>query len=401
MMQIFKWLMALALTVPVALLGWWLARDPGRLSIQVWGWQIHTTLVLALGIVAAALFLLWLVYWLLWCLPLKLLAHRQNKLAQQFYLGMHDFVDANFARAKRRLIAASAVTRYAPLALLHAAKASAALGESEAALQLGKRAATHASVREAAQLFDIQQRLLQGDATQLSALEQWSENDSHSPSSRLAANALLARELSQRGRARDAMILLARLNQQHKGGAARSHAQLSAPDWAAMVRLALAQAATRAALNEIWDALSAPERSQPDVLSAYVGSSVRLGSAQEVEGMLRAALKNQPCEQLWQSYAALWLAASANALSADRLDALKFVEKVLASSAPNESPAALLAAASLARAEQMGAKSKQYLARSLALAPHAAAWQLQGEIQFDEGDHLGAAQSWRAALGSM
>ena len=103
MMQIFKWLMALALTVPVALLGWWLARDPGRLSIQVWGWQIHTTLVLALALVATALLFLWLLYWLLWCLPLKLLAHRQNKLAQQFYLGMHDFVDGNYARAKRRL----------------------------------------------------------------------------------------------------------------------------------------------------------------------------------------------------------------------------------------------------------------------------------------------------------
>lgn len=398
MMQIFKWLMALALTVPLALLGWWLARDPGRLSIQVWGWQIHTTLVLALALVGAAALILWLLYWLLWCLPLKLLAHRQNKLAEQFYQGMHDYVDGNFARAKRRLLAASAVSRYSPLALLHAAKASAALGETEAALQLAKRAAGFVSVREAAELFEIQQRLQQGDAAQLAKLEQWAADENHSAQAKLSANGLLARELSQRGRAREAMSLLARLNQQHKGGAARNHAQLSAPDWAAMVRLALTQAPTSSALAEIWDALSAPERAQPDVLGAYIDSAVRLGSGLEVEGTLRAALRNQPCEQLWQSYAGLWLAVSASADSTARLDALKFVEKTLVASAPNESAGALLAAASLSRAEQMTAKAKQYLARSLAMAPSAVALQLQGEMLFEEGDHLGAAQSWRQAL---
>lgn len=398
MMQVFKWLMALALTVPLALLGWWLARDPGRLSIQVWGWQIHTTLVLALALIAAALLILWALYWLLWRLPLKLLARRQSKLAEQFYLGMHDFVDGNFARAKRRLSAASALPRYAPLALLHAAKASGLLGETEQALQLAGRAAKHASVREAAELFQIQFGLQQGDSAQLPALEQWAEDPQHSAQSRVSANALLARELSQRGRAREAMTLLARLSQQHKGNAARSYAQLSGRDWAAMVRLALTQAPTRAALDEIWDALSAPERAQADVLSAYIDSAVRLGHGVEVESVLRAALRSDPCEVLWQSYASLWLVASATAASAARLDALKFVEKILAGSAPNESPGALLAAASLARAEQMSAKAKQYLARSLAMAPSAVALQLQGEIQFDEGDHLGAAQSWRKAL---
>ena len=397
-MQVFKWLMALALTVPLALLGWWLARDPGRLSIQVWGWQIHTTLVLALALIAAALLILWALYWLLWRLPLKLLARRQSKLVEQFYLGMHDFVDGNFARAKRRLSAASAVPRYAPLALLHAAKASGLLGEAEQALQLAGRAAKHASVREAAELFQIQFGLQQGDSAQLPALEQWAEDPQHSAQSRVSANALLARELSQRGRAREAMTLLARLSQQQKGSAARSYAQLSARDWAAMVRLALTQAPTRAALDEIWDALSAPERAQADVLSAYIDSAVRLGHGVEVESVLRAALRSDPCEVLWQSYASLWLVASATAASAARLDALKFVEKTLAASAPNESPGALLAAASLARAEQMSAKAKQYLARSLAMAPSAVALQLQGEFQFDEGDHLGAAQSWRKAL---
>ena len=125
---------------------------------------------------------------------------------------------------------------------------------------------------------------------------------------------------------------------------------------------------------------------------------MRLGKALEVEGVLRAALRNNPCERLWQSYAALWLASSTNAQSSERLDALKFVEKALVASAPNESPAALLAAASLTRAEQMGAKAKQYLARSVAMAPSALALQLQGEMHFEQGDHLSAAQSWREAL---
>ena len=393
MMVLLKWLLTLALTVPLAFAGWLLARDPGRLSVRAWGWQIDTTLVLALVLAAILALLSALSYWLLWRLPKRLLGRRRQNLLLQFHQGLEDLAGGRYAKAKRRLVAASAIAENAPLALLNAANAAAQLGDQAGALALAERAQRYPEVKIAAEVLAIQLRLEQGDLSQLEVLTRMSESDEHP----LPAE-VLARQLSARGRAREALDVLSKLGK-HGRGANKTNASFSvsssaANDWAAMVRLALQQACTATALTDVWDLLSETEREQQDVLATYVSSAVRLSMFDVAEASLQAALKRTPSELLWQEYAEL-----ADKLSeGDALAALKFVEKALEKTAPLESPAALLAAAKLSRKQALSAKATQYLSRSLALAPSSPGFREQGELLLATGDHLGAAQAWRQAL---
>ena len=391
MMAVFKWLLVLALTVPLAFVGWLLARDPGRLSVRAWGWQIDTTLVLALVLISLLVLVVLLGYWLLWSIPKRLLARRRKNLLMQFHQGLGDLAGGRYAKARRRLVAASAIAENAPLALLNAANAAAQLGDQTDALALAERAQRYPEVKTAAEVLAIQLRLEQGDLSQLDQLARISENADHP----LPAE-MLARQLSARGRAREALNVLSKLGKHgrsihHTGGGVSNSA---ASDWAAMVRLGLQQACTASALTEVWDLLSETEREQQDVLAAYVASAARLGMLEAAETSLQTALKRTPSELLWQEYADL-----AGKLSdSEALAALKFVEKTLEKTAPSESPAALLAAAKLSRRQELSAKATQYLTRSLALAPSSAGFREQGELLLANGDHLGAAQAWRQAL---
>ena len=390
MMAVLKWLLVLALTVPLAFVGWLLARDPGRLSVRAWGWQIDTTLVLALALVALLTAITFLGYWLLWSMPKRLLARRRKNLRLQFHQGLEDLAGGRYAKARRRLVAASAIAENAPLALLNAASAAAQLGDQTDALALAERAQRYPAVKTAAEVLAIQLRLDAGDLSQLEQLTQMSENAEHP----LPAE-MLARQLSLRGRARDALAVLSKLGKHGRGvRPANGVSNSAANDWAAMVRLGLQQACTASALTEVWELLSETEREQQDVLAAYVASASRLGMVTQAEAMLQTVLKRTPSELLWQEYAEL-----ADKLSdSEALPALKFVEKTLEKTAPSESPAALLAAAKLSRRQDLSAKATQFLARSLALAPTSAAFREQGEILLANGDHLGAAQAWRQAL---
>ena len=391
MMAVLKWLLALALTVPLAFVGWLLARDPGRLSVRAWGWQIDTTLVLVLVLTSLLVLLAWLGYWLLWSLPKRLLARRRNNLLLQFHQGLEDLAGGRYAKARRRLVAASAIAENAPLALLNAANAAAHLGDQTDALALAERAQRYPQVKTAAEVLAIQLRLDEGDLSQLEYLAQISENAEHP----LPAE-ILARQLSARGRAREALTVLSKLGKYGRNSrlADRNVSKSAASDWAAMVRLGLQQACTATALTEVWDLLSETEREQQDVLAAYVNSASRLGLLEAAEASLQNTLKRSPSELLWQEYAEL----SGKLNDSAALAALKFVEKSLEKAAPSESPAALLAAAKLSRNQALTAKATQFLTRSLALAPSSASYREQGEQLLANGDHLGAAQAWRQAL---
>lgn len=389
MMAVLKWLLVLALTVPLAFVGWLLARDPGRLSVRAWGWQIDTTLVLALALVALLAAITFLGYWLLWSMPKHLLARRRKNLRLQFHQGLEDLAGGRYAKARRRLVAASAIAENAPLALLNAANAAAQLGDQTDALALAERAQRYPEVKTAAEVLAIQLRLDAGDLSQLEQLRRMSENAEHP----LPAETL-ARQLSLRGRAREALNVLSQLGKNARSIRHTSVSNSAANDWAAMVRLGLQQACTASALTEVWELLSETEREQQDVLAAYVASASRLGMVTQAEAILQTVLKRTPSELLWQQYAEL-----ADQLSdSEALSALKFIEKTLEKTAPSESPAALLAAAKLSRRQELSAKATQFLARSLALAPTSAAFREQGEILLANGDHLGAAQAWRQAL---
>jgi uncharacterized protein HemY len=378
MISVLKWLLALALTVPVAMLGYLLAKDAGRLSIRAWGWQIDTTLVLALSILIMTALMIFALHWLLWRLPLHLLRKRQTHIAAQYRLGLEDFLLGRFQKAKRRLSAAAAIPEHAPTAWMFAALSADALGESKEAQAFAAKAAQFEAIKPAADCQALESRLSAGDLSALAELE------TAAGSNPLAAK-LLAQHLSKRGRAQDALnaIQLSQDKASNKGA-----------DWAAMVRLALEQAATPSQLEEVWERLSQSEREQADVLYAYVESLNRLDSSANAWQMLQAGLKKHNSDLLWQALVRLTPTMSENDLS----DALRLSERQLERSAPEELPNHLLSMANLCfQLKQIG-KAKQFLARSIDKSDSADARKLMGQIKLAEGDHLGAATDFQQAL---
>jgi HemY protein len=378
MMSVLKWFLALALTVPVAMLGYLLAKDAGRLSIRAWGWQIDTTLVLALALMVLLVTAILFAHWLLWRLPMRVIKRRQALLHAQFSHGIEDYLLGRFQKAKRRLISASAIPEHAPLALFYAAKAADAMDDSKEALTLSEKAARFESVKLAAEPLNLDLRIRSGDLSAIASLE------SLAPNNPIAAK-ILARQLGERGRAQEAMSAI----QQSGASAKRKDVE-----WAAMVRLAIAQAPTLSTLEQTWQRLSQAEREQVDVLSAYTQRLAHFNATVTALELLQPALKKQNSDLLWQSLAKL-----APSLSEDQArEALRVCESQLDRNAPQELPNNLLAGAILCQRLQLFGKAKQYLERSLACEESSAARSVEGEIKLAEGDHLSAARSFQRAL---
>lgn len=380
-MNALKWLFGLILLIPMSYLGFALARDPGRVSLHVWGWQVDTTLVLALILLALAASLIYLMIWLLWRLPRWLIQRRETRLRGELQDGLIDLINGRFARAKKKLAAARS---------LPAQQGIAALAASYAAMQSGDYA--HADeytlsnsepeLQQAASVLRAKTKLRQQDNTGLDDLIALAQNE---PS--MLVLQTLTHALKERGRAQEALGYLSQLANASK----TADSALLAPEWASLLRDSLSQAATLEALAQVWAQIGSRERALPDVLSRYANRAIALGGHETVEPLLRDALQKQPSELLWESFAAL-----PNAELPIGAERLQLVEKSL--SKHGESVGLLLTLAKLCRQRGLSQKAKQLIDHAQALYPSQRGFVELGEWARTEGDLAAAGDAYRAAL---
>lgn len=379
MSTVLKWLLALLLTVPLALLGRLLARDPGRLSLQGWGWQIDTTLVLALVLLmlgGAALFGLYL---LIWRLPIWLVERRRARLVEQFRAGMIDLAYARPAKATRKLLNASALSDYAPLALLGAAYAAEQVGDLEQAQQLWTRLKSFPEFAQVAATYSAKFKIARNDATGLSELTQLAQIEPSPLVLRVLVDAL-----KSRGRAIEALGWFPQLLSQ-KSGERNALAQ----DWSELTKLSLAQASTATQLSELWQQIGKTEKVLPELLAAYAAAALRLGQSDLAEQALLAELERAPSEQLYAAFAHL-------PSSTTNSSRIKTAERWLA--ARGETPALLFALGKLCGYEALWGKSHSYLERSLEMGATAEVWEALAELSSAHGDSAAACVAYRNAL---
>ena len=383
MMALVRWFGALLLTVPLAYLGFALARDPGRVTLRAWGWQIDTTLVLALMLISAVVLILALAFWLLWRLPLSLLRRRQQRLRLQFRAGLEDLANGRWRSAQKRLTAAASGRDFGALSIYHASIAAQQAGASGDVMALSKRLQNDPQLAQPSERLRMESQFASGDISQLGAqLDALRSAGATDPQALQRACSLLM----QRGRALDAVRLI-------QGATLPAEARAGLDQiWGDAVRLGLEQASTSAELDEIWRALSGREQALDDVLARFVLAAARLKHVDDARSALCAALSQRGSAQLWDAANALLQAqpdlSSALAPLAER-----------ARTRDGETPELLTVLAHCAGAAGRSTDAAALLDRALSLSPqHPPALRARAQAAYAGGDLATAAKLFHQLL---
>jgi HemY protein len=378
-MKLWRWILLLVVVAAVAAFCWhWVAEDPGYVLVRFRGYTAQTSLLVAVVLVLVA----WLLAVTLWRLarwPFGAFSRRHRKVSQQRLAeGLVALMEGRHGDAERDLNRASRLNALRGPALLAAAEASSRRGEQARALE---------SLDEAAQVAPraarvLRARVLRRDgkpAEALALLIPEADNGSLSPGG-WREYALAALASGDVRRARGALEPL------QKSGVlgSRGYAALET-----QVLVASLNAATDGAvLNTLWSQLPKVQRRAPAVVDAYARKAASYGLLLPAMDEVESALRREWSPQLVETY---------SLLAGDDLDArLRRAEGWL-DGHPNDASLQLALGRLCVRMNLVG-KARQYLERSLALAPSASAWEALGDLYTNQGDAALAQRCYRNAI---
>lgn len=378
-MRLWRWLLLLVVIAALAAFGWhWVAEDPGYVLLRLRGWRVETTVVAAVVI----LLLTWAVLTALWRLlrwPFGAFSRRHRRVSQQRMSdGLIALIEGRHGDAERDLNRASRLQSLRGPALLASAEAASRRGEHGRAMEALNEASQ--SVPQAARI--MRSRVLRREGKPVEALALLipeSEKGTLTPGGwrELILAALANGDIK---RARDALPPL------QKSGALgnRAYAALEAD-----VLVASINASTDgAALNAQWSQLPKAQRRIPAVVDAYARRASSFGLNLPAMDEVESALRRDWSPLLIETY---------GTLSGDDVEArLRRAEGWL-DAHPNDANL-LLTLGRMCNRLQLWGKAKQYLARSLELAPGAAAWEALGNTFAGQNDAAQAQLYYRNAL---
>lgn len=378
-MMLFWRLLAL---LALAILGAWawqlLAADPGYVLVTLRGYSVETTVVVAL----AALLVFWLalriVLWLL-RLPFRYWKRRARRVARERLAGgLVALHEGRWARAEKLLGRAASDPALRLPALLGAARAAQARGDTAQAESLRQRAADHGDAATVA-LLDAERLARAGDHVAVAALLDPLADTTLPP----RAIELRMRALVATGRASEALALLPALRQSQL----LEGSQLAAFE-AQVGAAALTQSATPEALDERWHALPKAQRAEATVVAAYAERAAAFGLEESAASAIEHSLKRQWSTTLPGIYSRL--------PRGRRNSPLKIAERWL-DQQPND-PALLVALGRLCREEQLWGKAEDTLHRAIAQGAGADAWEELGHTYAAQHDDSRARQAFANAL---
>lgn len=378
-MKVWRWILLLVIIAALAAFGWhWVAEDPGYVLLRLRGWRVETTVVATVLI----LLLAWALLTTLWRLlrwPFGAFSRRHRRLSQQrLGEGLVALIEGRHGDAERDLNRASQLDSLRGPALLAAAEAASRRGEHGRALEALNQASQ--SVPQAARVLRARVLRREGKpAEALALLIPESDKGSLTPGGwrELALAALAHGDIR---RAREALEPL------QKSGAlgSRAYAALEAQVLAAAINAA----PDGASLNALWSQLPKTQRRVPVVIDAYARRAASFGLTLPAMDEVESALRREWSPLLIETY---------GTLTGDDVEArLRRAEGWL-DAHPNDANLLLTLGRMCVRLQLWG-KARQYLERSLALSPSAAAWESLGDAFAGQGDAAQAQRCYRNAL---
>ncbi len=354
-----------------------LSQDPGYVLVRWRGYDYTTTVLVAAGLLFAALFAFWLL-WTLLSLPFRAWGrHRDIRARARIGDGLEALRQGHWSRAEKLLAQAAQDGHVEPAARLGAAEAAVARGD-------------HAAARAHLAGFGDRHAALRAIASAELALQEQRPTDALVALDAPAAQplpprglALRAEALAANGQAAEAWGLLGALRQQHAWPAPLlDERELR---WA---EASLHQAADTNALAERWDALPKALKTEPAVVDAYATRAAAFGWEDAATRSVEQAL-----EARWDE----GLAARYGQLPVARLEHRRAqVERWLR--AHPGSPALLTALAGLLQAGGDWPQAEAALHRALAQGGGSDAWEALGDGYARNGDEFRARQCYANAL---
>lgn len=381
-MRLWRWILLLVIIAALAAFGWhWVAADPGYVLVRIRGWQVETSLLAAVVIVLLA----WAVLVGLWRLarwPFGALSRRHRRLSQQrLGEGLVALTEGRHGDAERDLNRASRLPALRGPSLLASAEASSRRGEHARALETLDQAAQVAP--QAARV--LRARVLRRDDKPAEAVALLAPD---ADASKLTPGgwrelALAALASGDTRRAREALEPL------QKSGAlgTRGYAALEAQVLVASID----GTPDGAALNTLWSQLPKAQRRVPLVIDAYARRAAGFGLVLPAMDEVESALRREWSPTLVETWGAL--------PGGDLESRLRRAEGWL-DAHPND-PSLLLALGRMCVRLKLWGKARQYLERSIALAPSAGAWEALGDASADQGDVQQAQRCYRNALAAV
>lgn len=378
-MRLWRWILLLVIIAALAAFGWhWVAEDPGYVLIRLRGWTVETTVVAALVL----LLLTWAVLVGLWRLlrwPFGAFSRRHRRVSQQrLGDGLIALTEGRHGDAERDLDRASSLRRLRGPALLASAEAASRRGDHARALETLNQASQVAP--QAARV--LRARVLRRDgkpADALALLVADADKGSLPPGGwrELALSALACGDLH---RARAALEPL------RKSGALgkRDYNALEARVLAA----SLQACSDGAALNDFWSGLPKSQRRVPLTIDAYARRAAAFGMILPAMDEVESAVRRE-----WSPL----LVATYGTLGNDHIEARLHRAEGWLDAHPNDS-SLLLTLGRLCVRMRLWGKAHQYLERSIAIEPSAAAWESLGDAWAGQGDASEAQTSYRNAL---
>lgn len=356
-----KWFLRIVLVVAVLLLGalgWqWLAADPGFLQLRIRGYLIETTVIVAVGALLLGLAALWLLLWLLRAPVLWLAGRRQRRARHAFAQAELRLREGFWARAEKQFLRAADDPDFRIPALLEAAQAAHTRGDAALAQSYLARLDNDSEGRRLVQLERAREALA-GDRPE-EALALVATIDPPPPS------ALLIRIEALRAahRADEALTELPALHRaQLLDGLGYARLEL------AVVLQALSEAADRAALERIWQAVPRGLKQTPDVLTAYVERAIAFG-LDDPAALVETQLRHEWSESLVRLYGRLEQPAAARRL--------RTAQAWLATHP--DSPGLNVTLGRLSLVEGLDRQAEDYLGHALSVGNEAEAWELLAE----------------------
>ncbi len=354
-----------------------LAHDPGYVLVRWRGYDYTTTVLVAVALLFAAAFALWLL-WTLLSLPFRAWSrHRDDRARARLGEGFQALHLGHWSRAEKLLLEAAADERI---------EAAARTGAAQAALARGDTAAARAHLDG----FGERQPATRAVAAAELALRDQRPTDALVALDAPAAQPLPPRGLALRaealggsGQAAQAWGLLGPLRQQH----AWPEAQLAERE------LAWAEGSLREAddgnvLAERWDSLPRALKTEPLVVSTYAARAAELGWDEAATASIEHALDARWDEALASQYGLL----PVGRIEHRRARATAWLK------AHPASPALLLTLARLSYAGGDRIAAEDYLHRALDRGGGADAWEALGDAHAAAGDDAHARLCYANAL---
>lgn len=378
-MRAWRWILLLVIVAAVAAFGWhWVADDPGYVLVRLRGWRVETTVVAAVII----LLLAWALLSTLWHLlrwPFGAFSRRHRRVSQQrLGEGLIALIEGRHGDAERDLNRAARLDSLRGPALLASAEAALRRGENSRALEALNQAAQSSPV--AARTLRARVLRRDGKSAEALALLAPDADKGSLPPNGWRELALAALAVGQPARARAALAPL------QKSGAlgTRGYAALESRVLIALI----AAAADGATLDTLWMGLPKAQRRVSAVVDAYARRAASFGLLLPAMDELESALRREWSAQLIDTY---------GTLVGEDVDVRLQRASGWLDAHPNDAALHLALGRMVVRTQAWG-KARQYLERSLALQPSAAAWEALGDVCVGENNAVQAQRCYHNAF---